>query len=127
MYHGIILDLAFIDSRFPERFHVFAKRRSATEAWWLIGVEVSDSGIESVIKEIQTNLREGQPFYVHFYNDSELIVIFKEKVFKVAPHRTTWAAVIEFGKSLGIPEVQLDFWPNRFQDETHYFSSGDFV
>lgn len=30
-------------------------------------------------------------------------------------------------EKLNIPEKQLDFWPNRFQDELHYFSTSDFI
>jgi hypothetical protein len=29
--------------------------------------------------------------------------------------------------ALGIPKQQLDFWPNRFQDEIHYFEKDDFL
>ncbi len=69
---------------------------------------------------MQQNTKSG--WYGHFYNDQELIVVFKDQVFKVAPHKSTWTPIIEYGQTLGIPEDQLDFWPNRFQDEIHYFA-----
>lgn len=52
---------------------------------------------------------------------------FKEKVFHVKPHVSTWQEVILYGKTLDIPSEQLDFWPNRFQDEAHYFNTKDFA
>lgn len=127
MYHGIILDLEFVDPTYAEKFKIFAKRKSRTEPWMLFGVEVTDETIEQVISEVQKNMKSDQSYYAHFYNDEELIVVFKEKTFRVKPHRSTWKSVLEFGKKLGIPEIQLTFWPNRFQDEIHDFNKEDFV
>ena len=106
---------------------LFAKRRSATQAWMLFGVQIPDSEIESAIKDVQVNMKSAAPFYAHFYDDRELIVVFKERVFKVAPHSSSWEPVVEFGKQLRISDAQLDFWPNRFQDEVHYFGAADFL
>lgn len=72
-------------------------------------------------------MKSDEPYYAHLYNDNELIVVFKEKVFHVTPHRSTWTPIIEYGRMLHIPESQLTFWPNRFQDETNYFKQNDFI
>lgn len=66
-------------------------------------------------------------WYNHLYNDEELIVIFKDKVFHVNPHKSSWGEMLEYGASLSIPTEQLDFWPNRFQDEAHYFDQADLL
>jgi hypothetical protein len=127
MYHGIILDLEFNDRHYPETFKIFAKRKSSSNQWLLYGVEVEDSKLEETISQIRTNFKTDKPYYAHFYNDEEVIVIFKDKVIKVSPHISTWKSVIEYGIKLGIPAEQLDFWPNRFQDEIHYFKPEDFI
>ena len=126
MYHGIILDLEFKDSTYPQKFKLFAKRKSSTSGWLLYGVEVGDQEIDKVILEVQENMKDDKPYYAHFYNDNDMIVVFKKNVFRVKPHISTWA-VINYGKKLNIPQEQLDFWPNRFQDEIHYFDKADFV
>ena len=72
-------------------------------------------------------MRSSEPWYAHLYNDEELIVIFKEKVFRVTSHASGWQPIIDYGKSLNIPVSQLTFWPNRFQDEIHYFKPEEFV
>lgn len=87
----------------------------------IFGIEIKKEQLEKAIQHIQMNLKIDAPYYVHFYNDEELIVVFKKKVFRVKPHISTWKPIIEYGKKLKIPEGQLDFWPNRFQDEIHYF------
>jgi hypothetical protein len=123
MYHGIIVNAAFKDPSFIESFKFFAKKKSLTSSWILYGIELADQDIDQVVSDIQKNMVTDKPYYAHLYNDNELIVIFKEKVFRVRPHISTWAPIIEFGKALNIPVEQLDFWPNRFQDEIHYFEN----
>ena len=127
MWHGILLDMEFSDPNFIDRFKLFAKRKSKTNPWTLFGVEVRNSEIENIFIEIQQNLKSDKPYYAHFYNDEEIVVIFKEKIFRVSSHASTWTPIVEHGKSLNIPDEQLDFWPNRFQDEIHYFNKEDFV
>ena len=119
MYHGIIIDQEFQDKGLPKKFKIFAKKQSGS--WGIYGIEVEDSEVEQTIKKVQDNMKGDEAWYAHLYNDKELIVIFKNKVFRVRPHLSTWKPIIEYGKKLNIPEEQLDFWPNRFQDERHYF------
>lgn len=124
MYHGILIDQEFTDKSFPESFKVFAKKQDGS--WGIYGVRIEDSQLEDSIGNIQANMKKGSPWYAHLYNDKELVVVFANKVFRVGPHSSTWNPIIEYGKSLKIPKEQLDFWPNRFQDEHHYFSKEDF-
>jgi hypothetical protein len=127
MWHGILIDFAFTDSNYPSTLKVFAKRKSKSLGWVLYGVEISDNAFSDKVKEIQSLMKSDKPYYSHFYNDHKVIVVFKDKTFEVEPHISTWKSVIEYGKQLNIPVEQLDFWPNRFQDEIHYFSKDDFV
>ena len=119
MYHGIIIDQQFKDKNFPNSFKIFAKKQDGS--WGIFGIEIEDNFLDEAITNIQQNMDDSKPWYAHLYNDQTLIVIFKAKVIKVTPNKSTWKPIIEFGKTLNIPEKQLDFWPNRFQDEEHYF------
>jgi len=125
MYHGIIIDQEFINPSFPKNFKIFAKKQD--KDWRIYGIEVGDSQLKQTIESIQTNMKNDQPWYTHFYNDNKLIVIFKNKTIEVTPLKSSWQSIIDYGKELNIPEEQLDFWPNRFQDEIHYFSKDDFL
>lgn len=124
MYHGILIDQEFIDPKFPEKFKVFANKQDGN--WKIYGVEIEDKDIKEAITNIQENLKNNSPWYAHFYNDKELIVVFKNKIFKVISDPTSWKEIIKYGKSLNIPEAQLDFIPNRFQDEEQYFIYPDY-
>lgn len=119
MYHGILIDQEFTDPRFPNKYKIFSSKQDGD--WKIFGIEIDDSALQSTIGEIQKYMKSDQPWYAHLYNDKELIVIFKDKLFTVGPHKSTWSEIVEYGKSLNILESQLDFWPNRFQDEEHYF------
>lgn len=122
MYHGIILDKEFKDSRFVNTFRIFNKRKSADSNWMLFGIEVEDQKLSETINAIQENLREDKPFYSHLYNNEKLIVIFKKKIFYMTFNVSTWSEFINYGKSLGIPEEQLKVSPIRFEDEASYFN-----
>lgn len=119
MFHAILIDKQFSDRTFPEQFSCFAKKQSGN--WKIFGVEIEEQNIEEFIKQVQKHMNEGG-WYAHAYNDKNLLVIFKHKVIKVLPHKSTWQPIIDYGEYLGIPSEQLDFWPNRFQDEPHYFT-----
>lgn len=127
MYHGIVIPEGFNDPSLVDSFKLFAKKRSNNNGWALCGISVHESEVNEVIHSIQNQLRADEPWYAHLYNDEELIVIFKQKIFRVTPHQSSWKPVIEYGRTIGIPDEQLDFWPNRFQDEIHYFSREDFI
>ena len=44
------------------------------------------------------------------YQSDEIKVIFKNKVFTIKfSDKSTWSEAISYGKSIGIPEEQLDF------------------
>lgn len=63
------------------------------------------------ISDLQKALRPG-PWYVHFWQEgSDFVqVVFKEKAFTIRESdKATWLPAIAYGKSIGIPESQLDF------------------
>jgi len=125
IFHGILLDVSFVDQHYPETFSLFAHKKSGD--WGLYGVKVPRDELENTVLSIQANMRADKQFYNHLYDDEVLIVIFKTRVFRAKAHCSSWADIQQYGISLDIPIAQLDFWPNRFQDEVHYFGWEDFV
>lgn len=124
-FHGILVNMAFTDKSFPIQYKLFAQKNAGD--WVLYGIEISRELLDRTIGDIQTNMRDDEPFYAHLYDDEMLVVIFKNRVFKVTNHTSSWEEITLYGKSLNIPQEQLDFWPNRFQDEPHYFEPESFV
>lgn len=47
---------------------------------------------------------------MHFWNGNQVIAVFPGKVYKFQhSNKSTWKDAVEYGKSIGIPEEQLDF------------------
>jgi hypothetical protein len=125
MFHGILVDMAFTDRSYPETYSIFAQEKSGD--WMLYGIEVPRNNLESAVVSIQTHMRADEPFYAHLYDDEVVVAIFRTRVFRVTPHISSWGDIRHYGMKLNISMEQLDFWPNRFQDEIHYFKRESFV
>ena len=78
--------------------------------------------IKEVIKSFQANMANRfilstQEYYLHFYRNDELIIVYRDKVFNVSPANKTWDDAVAYGKKMRIAANQLDFYPNKFEDE----------
>jgi hypothetical protein len=54
----------------------------------------------------------GGPWYMHFWEPGkdDVLVVFKDKTFDLKhSDKSTWQGAIAHGKSIGIPDKQLDF------------------
>lgn len=114
-YHGIIVDVSQKEQLIFNRLKILSKKVDGE--WTLYKIEVTPMEKDKIIKELQRNLVKG--FYFHLYKDNELIAIFKDKIFKAKTDSSTWEKIIEYGKSINIPEEQLDFTPCKIEDETY--------
>ncbi len=63
---------------------------------------------EDKIDYLSEHIKEG--WYMHFWKDDKMIVIFKGKSFKFNFNdKSMWKPVVDYGLSLGIPKEQLGF------------------
>lgn len=117
-YHGIIVKEGLKDRLVLDRMKILGMKKG--EKWTLLRVGVDETKVDEVLGLIQKNLvTEPESYYAHFYRNRELVVVFPKKVFHLTPERETWQPAIDYGKSIGIPEKQLDFKPCRFGEETY--------
>ena len=117
-YHGIIIDKSLRNRKLIEQLNVIGSRRSSA-GLTLLKISFPVEELEKTIKLIQESLVVKEKYYAHLYRDNELIVIFKDKIFRITPDKSTWKPVIDYGLSLKIPIEQLDMKPYRFVDETY--------
>jgi len=123
-YHGHIVGLSQKDRRIFQTLKVIGRRRALWGIVTVFKVGVPEDQIESVIGRLQENMSKSllflpQEYYAHFYRGTELIVVFRNRVFRVNTDRGTWQEAVAYGKALGIAERQLDFAPCRVEDETY--------
>ncbi|KXK08268.1 MAG: hypothetical protein QY330_03345 [Candidatus Dojkabacteria bacterium] len=122
MYHAIVLRSSLSDySTLEDQYLPFAYVKSENGSQNILALEVKPSEKDQFISKLQKEIKAG-PYYAHLYNDSELIVVFKEKSFVVA-NPDEIIPVWEYARSLNIPEEQLDFQPASFAEEEDYFNT----
>lgn len=108
-YTGTIVEESLLDSRIINDFkiiHAHISRANNTEdRWHLYKVEASEQQIETLSSHLKSH-----GWYVHFWQEDKIIVIFPHKKFTIShSNKTTWIKAINYGISIGIPREQLDF------------------
>ena len=118
-YHGIIVKQSLRDRSILDNIRILGTKTAKN--WTILRVLVRDDQLENFAKLVQANLltENKVPYYAHFYNHEDLIIIFPNRIFQLKPDKKTWGSVVRYGRSLGISERELDFKPCRFEDETY--------
>lgn len=105
MYKGTIIENSLSDVAILTKVRILATRYAGD--WILHDVLIE----ESCIPELSQCLAIG-PWYVHLWkpgNDTVKIV-YRDAVFDIVfSDKSTWRDAVAYGKSIGIPDAQLDF------------------
>jgi len=123
-YHGIIIDKSQNDKTIFSKLVIKGRKRILMGLVVLYRIEVEEREIDDVVTSLQKNMStrfglKKQQYYAHFYRADELMIVFKDKIFRVKPDPSSWTEAVKYGLSIGIPPKQLDFIPNRFEDERY--------
>lgn len=107
-YTGIVVKESLEDNRTINELEVkrveMSKSEDPADRWHMYKVIVSKGDIDKLAKTIK------QGWYMHFWKGRQVIAIFRGKRFMFNfDDQETWQPVLEYGRSLGIPEEQLDF------------------
>lgn len=105
MYKGTIIENSLENKDILDRVRI--ERHYESGDWILDDVLVE----ENLINELSQSLNDG-PWYIHLWKPDEdnIRVIFKNKIFNIKhSDKSTWTEAVNYGKSIGISEEQLDF------------------
>lgn len=105
MYKGTIVENSLADKSILSKVQIIKTWQD--EDWVLHDVMAEENQLE----ELGKSLSDG-PWYMNFWitNDDYMKVIYKNKIFDLKiSDKSTWSEAIKYGKSIGIPEEQLDF------------------
>lgn len=124
-YCGVIIEESLIDKDVLKHIKIIStKVEQVTEKhqtphlqqWTLHSFEIVESAAEKIAEALSQSLRAGtahDTWYADFKNETYHVIVFPNKVFKVDRRQPEeYAAVVKYGRSLGIPEHQLDFSPD---------------
>ena len=79
--------------------------------WTFIEFSVAASLVDTFAESLSQALRVQGGWYCDFHSDSEVIVVFHDRVFRYSKGDRTGRAEVEgYARSVGVPEAQLD-WP----------------
>jgi hypothetical protein len=110
LFTGTIIEESLTDSRLVNDLEVVKARIGSAEnpadRWHLYTVRISRPEIE----KLAACIRPGR-WYMHFWNeDRHVIAVFANRVFEFEyGDKSTWEGAVGYGRSIGIPEEQLDF------------------
>ncbi len=104
-YKGIIIKESLENKDILDDAHIVESTVSSDGKWHMHTVLISLEYLERLAQ----NLKDGT-WYAHFWNGREVIAVFKGKTFQFNfDDKNTWEETLAHGRSLGIPEEQLDF------------------
>jgi len=79
--------------------------------WTFIEFEIADDDAELLARALERALQRQGGWYCDFRSDDETFVVFADRTFRYPRgDRAGRAHAIEYGRSVGVPEGQLD-WP----------------
>lgn len=107
---GSVLDDAALRVRKISRNAPEGVTQDQPKRWTLLGFEVDEGEAGRLARRLADVLDDG-PWYVDFRSDREVYVVFPGRVFRYPRgDEAGRAEAIAHGRSIGIPEGQLD-WP----------------
>jgi hypothetical protein len=79
--------------------------------WTFIEFEIANDDAERLARALEAALQRPGGWYCDFRSDDETFVVFADRTFRYPRgDRAGRAEATEYGRAVGVPEVQLD-WP----------------
>ena len=104
-YKGIIIEESLEYKDVLHDVEILKTKISDDGKWHIFTVLVSSD----YFKKLSENIKDGT-WYAHFWKDRDVVAVFKNTIISFNfDDKSTWTEVLEYGRSLGIPEEQLDF------------------
>ena len=92
-YHGVIVNISQRDKRIYNQLEVLSRRAVIPGILCLYKIKVSPLDLDEPIRKLQENMRN-RLFYAHLYRTEELVVVYKQRVFRTTPDKSTWQELI---------------------------------
>jgi hypothetical protein len=120
-YLGIVIEQSLKDPGGMAQFLILSTRRG--KAWTFHLVAVPEEQIDQQVSVLQANMVTADYWYAHFFRGEELVIVYRDAVFRVSAHPDTWADAVAHGLRNGIPEEQLDFTPRSLSAVNAFFGT----
>ena len=132
-YHAEIINLSLKDKKMIKEYPLLSVKKRFLGYVKIYTISIPKDNIERVINTFQSNMSTvlKKEWYITFHTAQNVIVVFRKKVFYLsgkgitplyqkcidtshAEDKQEWDEMIEYAKTLGIPDEQCDFLPEDF-------------
>jgi tryptophanyl-tRNA synthetase len=137
-YHAEIINLSQRDTNIFKQLKVIGIRTRFLGIVKIYKLSIPENNLLQILKLVQDNMSRtlNKEWYATFHNADNAIVVFRKKVFHLstigitpeyqkplnidnAEDKQYWDEMLNYSKSLGIPDSQLDFLPTDFKTEAY--------
>lgn len=137
-YHAEIINISLKDKNVINKYSIIDIKKRFLGLVRIYTISIPEENIENAVEEFQSNLCTAlkKEWYITFHTAEQVIVVFRKRIFKLfgkginpvyqkcidttsAYDREKWDEMIEYAKSLGVPDEQCDFLPEKFMEDNY--------
>ena len=137
-YHAEVINLSLKDKKMIKKFPVLKCQSRFFGLCKIYTISIPEKDIEDEVKAFQKNMSTAlkKEWYITFHTSENAIVVFREKIFVMsckgivpvykkridtshAKDKQRWDDMIQYAKSLGVPDEQCDFLPEDFTKQEY--------
>jgi hypothetical protein len=137
-YHTEIINLSQNNTDIFKKFKVIGVRKRFLGFIKIYKISIPENDLSEILTLVQHNMSRklNKEWYATFHNADNAIVVFRKKVFHLsttvitpkyqkrlntdnAKDKQQWNEMLNYAKTLGIPDSQLDFLPPDFRTEVY--------
>ena len=117
MFHGLLIKESFRDQSILNSLKIIKEETwdiddaspGQPKVWNVAWFEIADEVIDQTVEKLSQSLDDGK-WFLEVSSDHLMYIIYKDKVFKYQKGYLAGRKLAEdYGRSLGIPEEQLDW------------------
>lgn len=132
-YRAEIINLSLKDDKLIMKYPILHVKKRLLGFVKIYMVSIPENKVEETARKFQENMstKLKKEWYITFHNAEQVIIIFRKRIFKLsgrgivpvyqerlntanAEDKEKWDEMIQYAKSLGIPDSQCDFLPEGF-------------
>lgn len=137
-YHAEVINLSLKNDKMLEGFQILHTNKRFLGFVKIITIAIPEDEIEKTVELFQKKMstRLNKEWYITFHNAERVIVVFRKRIFHLsgkgivpiyqklldvsrAEEKDNWEELIQYAKSLGVPDSQCDFLPENFEKESY--------
>ena len=132
-YLAEVISLSMKDKKLLKKYPILKCEKRLGGLYKIYTISIPKSEIDDAVKVFQENMSTAlkKEWYITFHTPENVRIVFREKIFTLsgkgitpipkkrldtshAEDKQQWDEMIQYAKSLGIPDEQCDFLPRDF-------------